>query len=125
LWRGPSDPPLSPGGVPSIAGLLDALVGAERGAEIADGLHAVAAVMPSEPHVYLNFLAVAPSRQERGLGRLAIAPVLSAARSAGLFVYLGTTNPANHGFFERLGFVESRSVAIGDGPRLRAMRWDG
>jgi GNAT superfamily N-acetyltransferase len=123
LWRMPGDRPLSSDGVPGIAGLMTALVGRQRAGEIGDGLHAVGSVQPSEPHAYLNFLAVAAARRRTGLGRLVLQPMVEAARRAELFVHLETTNPANHTFYEALGFRETARVGVGaDGPALRALR---
>jgi ribosomal protein S18 acetylase RimI-like enzyme len=123
LWRVPSDKPLSGGdGAPSVAGLLTALVGAQRSGGIADSLHGVGHVQPTEPHVYLNFLAVASDRRRAGLGRRVVEPLFAAAADAGLPVALETTNPANYAFYDALGFVESGRVQIGsDGPLLRAL----
>lgn len=123
LWRQPSDLPLSSQGTPSISGLLTALVGEQRSRILADGLHEVGSIQPAEPHVYLNFLAVAADRRRAGLGRRVVAPLLHAAAGARLPVALETTNPANYPFYEALGFVESRRVRIGvDGPLIRALR---
>jgi ribosomal protein S18 acetylase RimI-like enzyme len=123
LWRLPSDAPLSSGGVPSIAGLLTALVGEERSAAIADGLHSVGGLQPAEPHAYLNFLAVAADRRRAGLGRRVLEPLFAAAAGAGLFVALETTNPENYAFYDAVGFVETKRAQIGaDGPLIRALR---
>jgi ribosomal protein S18 acetylase RimI-like enzyme len=123
LWRMPGDSPLSSGGLPSIAGLMTALVGKDRAADVGDGLHAVGAVQPAVPHAYLNFLAVAPERRRRGLGRLVLQPLLAEARRTARFVHLETTNPANYAFYESLGFAETARLRIGgDGPELRALR---
>lgn len=118
LWHAPDHPPLAWPEVPTVAGLLEAVVGAEHAAAVGDALHPVADVLPTEPHVYVNFLAVEPGRQGRGAGRRAITPALEAARSAGLGVHLESTNPRNRSFFTRLGFVAGRSLALGDGPTL-------
>jgi len=123
LWRLPEDPPLSSGGTPSIAGLLAALVGAERAGEVGAGLHAIGALRVSEPHTYLNFLAVAADRRRRGLGRLVLEPLFIESARKGLPVVLETTNPANHAFYEALGFAETGRVGVGaDGPLVRALR---
>jgi ribosomal protein S18 acetylase RimI-like enzyme len=125
LWRLPADRPLSSQGVPSMSGLLTALVGEQRSRVVADGLHTVGSVQPSGPHVYLNFLAVAANRRRTGLGRHVLAPLLAAAAETGLSIALETTNPANYAFYDALGFVESRRIQIGsDGPVIRALRRD-
>jgi ribosomal protein S18 acetylase RimI-like enzyme len=125
LWRRPDDDPLSHDGVPSFAGLMSALIGVDRGAELADALHEVGSVQETQPHVYVNFLAVAPASQRGGLGRQVIEPVVAAARAAGLFVRLETTNPANYAFYDALGFREVDRLQLkAGGPLLRALRLD-
>jgi GNAT superfamily N-acetyltransferase len=125
LWRRPGDAPLSPTGVPSISGLMSALIGTEHGAELGEALHAVGGVQETQPHVYVNFLAVAPDRQRAGFGRRVVQPVLAAARAEGLCVRLETTNPANYAFCAALGFREvGRLQLASGGPLLRALRLD-
>jgi ribosomal protein S18 acetylase RimI-like enzyme len=125
LWRRPGDAPLSPTGVPSISGLMSALMGVKRGADLAEALHAVGQVQETQPHVYLNFLAVAPDRQRAGFGRRVLGPVLTAARAEGLGVRLETTNPANYAFYDTLGFREvGRLQLAAGGPLLRALSLD-
>ena len=116
LWRAPDDLPLRWPSVPTPGGLLTALVGAAHAATVGDALHPVETVQPREPHVYVNFLAVASPG--RGAGERAITPALRAARDAGVGVSLESTNPRNLGFYERLGFTRRASLRLGDGPEL-------
>lgn len=118
LWRTPDDPPLAWPEVPTPAGLLEAIVGAAHATEIGDALHPVGDVQPHDPHVYVNFVAVAPERQGAGVGQRVIAPALQAADRAGLGVHLESTNPRNHSLFERLGFAAGTPMALGAGPTL-------
>lgn len=122
LWRMPDDPREPPATLPTVGGLLAALVGLERAGAIGDALGVIAEITPSEPHVYVNFLGVDPSRQGRGLGLRLLRPVVAAARDAGLGVHLETTNPRNVGFYERMGFIQTGEGRLGaDGPLMRAM----
>jgi GNAT superfamily N-acetyltransferase len=58
---------------------------------------------PKEPHVFLWFLAVDPSRQRGGLGRALVGRVVEDAEAP---VYLDTANPANVPYYASLGFEE-------------------
>ncbi len=124
LWHTPDDPELVWPTVPTLAGVLTAIVGAEHAEKVGNALHPISELTPSEPHVYVNFLAVDPSRQGRGSGQHAIAPVLEFARSAGLGVRLESTNPRNLPFYERLGFQRRAELALGDGPLLVSLWLD-
>jgi ribosomal protein S18 acetylase RimI-like enzyme len=60
--------------------------------------------MPNTPHLYLFTIGVRDSARGTGVGRRLMTPVLEAADSAALPVYLESTNPANHGFYASMGF---------------------
>ncbi|MGH8861397.1 MAG: GNAT family N-acetyltransferase [Jatrophihabitantaceae bacterium] len=121
LWRGPDDAPLEWPPMPSVSGLLAALAGPEQAATVGDGLHLISDVVPPPPFVYVNFLAVDPDRQGAGSGARALRPALDAAGAAGVGVHLESTNPRNHTFYGRLGFVPGKQLAIADGPILTTM----
>lgn len=59
---------------------------------------------PLEPHWYISIIAVNPAAQGKGLGAQLIQKVLLKADAARQAVYLETTNPKNHGFYQRHGF---------------------
>jgi predicted N-acetyltransferase YhbS len=85
-------------------------------------LRAIATVTPTGRFAYLHLLAVRPTRQRQGLGRMVVEPGLAFADGAGLGVHLETTNPENLGFYQSLGFVVSNQLAFdADGPALWAM----
>lgn len=118
LWSGPDDDPLTWAGTPSVAGLLAALVGTTSADMIAAALQRIHEIQPDPPYSYVNFLAVRPDMQNRGVGRRALAPVLG----AGYPVHLETTNSRNVSFYERAGFVVRKQMRLGsDGPVIRAM----
>ena len=122
LWRMPGSLALPPPSLPSISGLLDALIGKSRAETIWKSLGAIATVTPTGRFAYLHFLAVRPTLQRQGLGRRVIAPGLAFADETGLGVHLETTNPENLGFYQSLGFVISNQLVFeADGPALWAM----
>ena len=124
LWYTPDTSELAWPTVPTIAGVLTALVGAGDAERVGNALHPIDGLTPAEPHVYVNFLAVDPERQGRGAGERAIAPALEAARSAGLGLRLESTNPRNLPFYERLGFRRRAELQLGDGPLLISLWLD-
>ena len=117
LWRIPGDARLPHPEHPSLPGLLAALVGNERQLAIGNALRAFSAVRPTEPFAYLQFLAVSPPHQGRGLGREVIRPGVDAAAAAGFGVHLETTNPRNLSFYRSLGFQVTTELTLEvDGP---------
>ncbi|NEE00780.1 GNAT family N-acetyltransferase [Phytoactinopolyspora halotolerans] len=129
VWRMPdgsasrsSDPSSARPLLPTVSGLLSALVDAEHAASVAQGLAGIRDVTPAEPHAYLHFLAVEPDLQRRGVGRAVLAPGLERAEKAGLGIHLETTNADNHAFYQRLGFEFTAERHLGTGgPTLWAM----
>lgn len=66
-----------------------------------DTLHARFA---PEPHFYLSILAVAPERQNQGLGRALLGPMFERCDRERLRIYLETAQPNNVPYYERHGF---------------------
>lgn len=117
LWRPPDVTSIPYPEVPSLPGLLRALVGTERQALVGRGVRVFGASHPAEPHAYLNFLAVAPAHQGQGLGKRVIQHGIDAAVAQGVGVHLESTNPANLGFYRALGFTVSGELTVeGGGP---------
>ncbi|MEX0341385.1 MAG: GNAT family N-acetyltransferase [Erythrobacter sp.] len=59
---------------------------------------------PTFEHAYLFSIAVRPSAQGKGLGRMLIQPVLDACDRRGIPAYLENSNPANTGFYAACDF---------------------
>ncbi len=118
LWRGPDEDLATPGTLPTSAGLLTALVGAEHVATVAAGFAAERAVRPTGPHAYLHYLAVDADHRGRGDARRLVDAGLARASAAGLPALVETTNPANVPLYEHLGFEMVASVPLGEGPTV-------
>lgn len=73
---------------------------------------------PTEPHYYLALLGVDPARQGHGLGLQVIQPALDACDRDRTLAWLETSNPRNHGFYRRLGFVVADEVVVPRGPTV-------
>ena len=120
LWRRP-DTALAgpPEDLPTAAGLLRALIGTDRAAEIAAGFGATPRLDADVPCAYLHFLAVAPGGQGRGLGGELVDRVLERARADGVPLRLDTTNPVNLPFYETHGLRVAAEGRLGPtGPSI-------
>jgi ribosomal protein S18 acetylase RimI-like enzyme len=123
VWRFPGDPPLPADILPTVSGLLAALIGTERAADVADGLHAISSVTPAPPFAYLQILAVHPDQQRRGHGSELLRAGIAQSQRLGLGVHLETTHPDNLPFYEAHGFTVTGSLRVpSGGPDLWAMR---
>jgi ribosomal protein S18 acetylase RimI-like enzyme len=85
---------------------------------------AAAAAAPQDAHWHLEALGVHRRGQRRGWGSRVLQPGLDRADAAGLACYLETSDPANAGFYGRLGFevVAPHLDHLAGGPRYTGMR---
>jgi GNAT superfamily N-acetyltransferase len=116
MWRWPgTDAAEQPESLPTPPGLMTALMGASRAAEVGAAMGVIAELRPSEPYAYLHLLGVDPTTRGEGLGGGVLDPGLEAARGAGLTVCLETMNPANVPFYEAHGLSVRHEVRLGAG----------
>jgi len=86
------------------------------------GLSTVEQRHPTEPHLYLAVLGVAPEFQGRGVGASLLEPGLALCDSDRLPAYLETSKQRNIAFYARHGFtVIDDSLLLPRGPRLWRM----
>src|SRR3954467_13713171 len=84
-WRPPGSLAEPPTTLPSPVGVLGLVVGPERAHEVVTTLStSVGRLAPARASTYLNFLAVLPEHQGRGLGRLLLDVGVARARREGL-----------------------------------------
>ena len=76
---------------------------------------------PSEPHYYLNVLAVDPDYQRRGYGAALIAPMLERADAERMPSYLETQRESNVPYYARFGFELTKRIELPGGPPLWLM----
>lgn len=77
---------------------------------------------PTVPHYYLQFLAVAPGLQSRGIGSALLREGLERSDAEGTPVYFESTSPRNRALYERHGFVCQQVFSLPDGgPQLSCM----
>ena len=123
LWRWPDGAAGSDdASLPTESGLMTALMGAGRAAEIGGAMAVIGERRPPDPHAYLHLLAVDPARRRQGLGGEVLERGLAAARDAGLVACLETMNPANVPFYEAHGLVVRHEIRLdAGGPTVWAM----
>lgn len=76
---------------------------------------------PLEPHHYLAFLAVRPSRQNRGLGSALLDRHHARLDRAGIPAYLEANDPRNRDLYLRHGYQVRSVIELPDGPPLWTM----
>ena len=123
MWRWPGGAAVEqPESLPTPPGLMTALMGAGRAAEVGAAMRVVGELRPPEPYAYLHLLGVDPGSQRQGLGGEVLEPGLEAARGAGLTACLETMNPANVPFYEAHGLSVRHEVRLAaGGPTVWAM----
>lgn len=87
------------------------------------GMEAMDAHHPHEPHFYLLLLGVEPTLHSRGIGSALLRPVLRRCDGAGLPAYLEATSPRNVALYERHGFVVTDTIDLPDGGPPLWLMW--
>jgi len=114
VWRAAAPTPPPPA-LPTLGGLLAALVGTARAREVGSALAALGGLRPDAPHAYLQFLAVEPAAQGRGHGRELLQRGLTRLDGTDVAAALETTNPANLAFYAAAGFAVRRQLTLNAG----------
>lgn len=118
--------PAAPGDADDSAGPsgrdeMSAVLG-DRADEIFKVFAAIHAARPEAPHWYLQAVGTRPDRQGQGWGARVLAPILARCDRLGLPAYLESTNPKNHAFYHRLGFVDAGEITIEGAPVVMRMQ---
>lgn len=79
------------------------------------------AVHPREPHHYLAFVAVYPSRQGHGIGTTLLAGYHDLLDRTGRPAYLEASNERNRDLYLRLGYRLRTPITLPNGPTLWPM----
>jgi ribosomal protein S18 acetylase RimI-like enzyme len=80
------------------------------------------ALHPSEPHIYVSVIGVAPEKKGKGLGGALLRHACTMADEHRLPAYLETGNEDNLSLYERFGFRVEVTVETHGGPPLWTMR---
>lgn len=78
---------------------------------------------PTVRHYYLQFLAVVPGLQSRGIGSALLRQGLERSDAEGIPVYFESTSPRNRALYERHGFVCQRVFSLPDGGPALSCMW--
>ena len=112
VWLPPDEGAGAPSGAAEpYAELVTRLAGAERVERMLEASAAMRALRPDGPHWYLSAVGTIGPARGTGAGRALVAVGIDRAAAAGLPVHLESTNPANAGYYERLGFAAVGRVA--------------
>jgi ribosomal protein S18 acetylase RimI-like enzyme len=76
---------------------------------------------PTEPHWYLPYIGVDPTRQGQGHGSALLERGLSRCARDGLPAYLEASSPRNRALYERHGFQAFAEIQVADSPPLWPM----
>ena len=90
----------------------------ERIALVPELSAAMYAARPEEPHWYLSILGTSPERQNQGLGNRVLAPMIERCDRLGIMTYLESSNPRNHAFYLRAGYVAAGEISGGGSPPI-------
>lgn len=122
LWAPPGTWQLGPEDLEPLLPDLTAVFGEDTLERSLEGMGAMDAVHPHEPHFYLLALGVAPELQSRGIGGALLQEVLRRCDAAGLPAYLEATSPRNVALYRRHGFAVTDTLTLpGGGPPLWLM----
>lgn len=105
----------------TLAGLVASSVDPDRHPAMFSLLEQMDQHHPTEPHWYLPFIGVEPTRQGRGVGALLLRRGLERADRDGLPAYLEASSPRNRALYERHGFVATAEIRAADSPPLWPM----
>lgn len=121
VWLPPNTELLTPEGEEAFVGAIVEVAGSD--VERIFKLEETFAVYhPKVPHYYLQFLAVVPGLQSRGIGSALLRQGLAKSDAEGVPVYFESTSPRNRALYERHGFVCQQEFTVPDGgPRLSCM----
>ena len=77
---------------------------------------------PTEPHRYLEFIAVDPDHQGEGCGGALLASMTAECDERGVAAYLESSNPRNEPLYARYGFEPRPTIVLsGGGPAVTPM----
>ena len=122
LWAPPGTWQLGPDDVHALLPDFTAAFGDDKLERSLEGIAAMDAVHPQDPHFYLLLLGVLPELQGHGVGSALLRAVLARCDEEGLPAYLEATSPRNRSLYERHGFEVASTLTLpGGGPPVWLM----
>lgn len=123
LWAPPGTWQLGPEEVEALLPDFTAIFGEDKLERSLEGMEAMDAAHPREPHFYLLLLGVDPARHNRGIGSSMLQTVLRRCDEDGLPAYLEATSPRNVPLYERHGFAVRETLPLPDGGPPLWLMW--
>lgn len=115
MWQWPGQDEADGDRLPTLGGLMTALMGSDRAARIGGAMSVLGQLRPQVPHAYLHLLGVDPACRGEGLGGALLDRGVAAARDEGLVACLDTMNPGNVPFYEAHGLSVRSETRLPDG----------
>jgi len=107
----------------AIAALFADLLGTDGGHRAAAAFACFDQHLPQSPHHYLASLGTRAAARRQGHARAVVEAGLADATARGVPAFLESSDPANHGFYARLGFSVAGTFAVpGGGPQMTTMQ---
>lgn len=117
LWLAPNVGPDKE----ALSRLIEEDVAPDKQADLAGAIDEMGRYHPQEPHWYLPFIGVDPTRQGAGVGAALLRPILARCDEAGLPAYLESSNPRNRPLYQRHGFEILGEIKAGSCPPVTPM----
>lgn len=121
VWLPPGGEDLTEDEARGYEAFLVGLVGDEAAQAIMVVSSQFEELRPTEPHYYLNFLATHDDHRGRGLGMGLLRENLTRIDALGGAAYLESTNPANNGRYQGVGFEPRGAFTVASGHVVTTM----
>ena len=105
----------------ALASLVQRTVSESLLEDVAGVMEQMGRYHPEEPHWYLPFIGVDPSRQGQGHGSALLRHALARCDRDHLPAYLESSNPRNISLYERHGFERLGTIQAGTSPPIVPM----
>ena len=123
VWTPPEKSELSEEAEAAVEPFLSEALGSHSG-EVLEVMEDLEAACPkARPFYYLSFLGTHPEERGRGVGMGLLAANLARIDATGMPAYLESSNPANNGRYERLGFRPRTEFSTPDGEHDVTTMW--
>lgn len=122
VWVGADGAELLPEDDAAIGPLLAELLGHDHAVRVTTAFSVFEDEIPEHPLWYLAVLGTRVAGRRRGLARELVCAGIARADADGLPTGLESSDPANHGFYARLGYVPGRTFRPpGGAPPMTSM----
>jgi GNAT superfamily N-acetyltransferase len=122
IWIPPGGTELTPDEACGLGELMEKAAGPEVAASVQEIEARFEAAHPAEPFFHLTILATHARHRGKGLGMGLLAETLTRIDALGAAAYLESTNPANNGRYQSVGFAPHAEITMPIGHVVTTMR---